>query len=104
MGNFVKVAKVADVPEGEVIGVDVAGERVGIANVDGAFYGFSAVCWHMGGPLEEGFLEGTSLQCPWHAGDYDVTTGEALVPPASGRLTCYKVRVEGDDLEVEEPA
>ena len=104
MGNFVKVAKVADVPEGEVIGVDIAGARVGIANVDGAFYAFSAVCEHMGGPLEEGFLEGTSLQCPWHAGDYDVTTGEALMPPASGRLACFQVRVEGGDLEVEEPA
>ena len=104
MGNFVKVAKVADVPEGEVIGVDVAGERVGIANVDGSFYAFSAVCWHMGGPLAEGFLEGTSLQCPRHAGDYAATTGEALVPPASGKLACFNVRVQGDDLEVEEPA
>ena len=104
MGNFVKVAKVADVPEGEVIGVDLGSERVAIANVAGTFYAFSAVCQHMGGPLDEGFLEDNALQCPWHAGDYNVTDGEAITPPASGKLDVFNVRVDGDDLEVEEPA
>lgn len=103
MGSFVKVAKVADVPEGEVIAVDFGSERVAIANVDGDFFAFSAVCQHMGGPLEEGFLEGTALQCPWHAGDYDVTSGDALSPPASGKLNLFTVRIQGEDLELEEP-
>ena len=102
MGNFVKVAKVDDVPPGEVIGVDVGENRLAIVNIDGTFHAFSAICGHMGGPLDEGFLEGASLQCPWHAGEYDVETGQALTPPASGSLEVYAVRVAGDDLEIEQ--
>ncbi|MCH7553653.1 MAG: Rieske 2Fe-2S domain-containing protein [Chloroflexi bacterium] len=104
MANFIKVAKAADVPPGEVIGVDVGDQRIAIANVDGSYYAFSAVCQHMGGPLEEGFLEGKALQCPWHAGDYDVTCGEALNPPASGKLNLFTVRVQDEDIEIEEPS
>ena len=104
MSEFVKVAKVSDVPSGEVVGVDVGERRVAIANVDGQFYGIDAECTHQGGPLDEGFLEGKLLTCPWHAGDWDVETGEAQGPPVSGTLPTYGVRVAGDDLEVETPS
>ena len=36
MAEFIKVAKVSDVPEGEVIGVDVGETRIAIANVGGS--------------------------------------------------------------------
>ncbi|MEE9285249.1 MAG: non-heme iron oxygenase ferredoxin subunit [Dehalococcoidia bacterium] len=103
MAEFIKVAKVSDVPEGEVIGVEVGDTRVAIANVSGQLYAFGAECTHMGGPLDEGFLEEGLLQCPWHAGTFDVAKGEAVDAPASGAIPTFSVRVQGDDIEVEEP-
>jgi nitrite reductase/ring-hydroxylating ferredoxin subunit len=101
LGQFVKVAKLSAVPAGEVVGVEVQGTRVAICNVGGKLYAIGTECTHMGGPLDEGFLEEKLLQCPWHAGTFDVTTGEATDPPASGQVPTYAVRVQGDDIEVE---
>lgn len=103
MGQFVKVAKLSDIPPGNLIGVDVGDLRIAIGNVDGTLFAVQSECPHMGGPLEEGFLEGTSLQCPWHAGDFNITNGEAINPPATGTLSCYKLRLQGDDVEMETP-
>ncbi|MCH8196385.1 MAG: non-heme iron oxygenase ferredoxin subunit [Chloroflexi bacterium] len=104
MAEYIKVAKVSDVPEGEVIGVDVGETRIAIANVGGSLYAFGAECTHMGGPLDEGFLEENLLQCPWHAGTFDVAKGEAVDAPASGTIPTFPVRVQGDDIEIEEPS
>lgn len=104
MPDFIKVAKVPDLPPGEVCGVEVNGQRVVLANVDGRIYAIGAECTHQGGPMEDGFLEGKLLMCPWHAGDFDVTTGKAETAPASGALPTYPVRVTGDDIEVQASA
>jgi nitrite reductase/ring-hydroxylating ferredoxin subunit len=86
-----------------VKGFDVNGTRVALCNVGGKLYAIGNECTHMAGPLEEGFLEKQLLQCPWHAGTFDVTTGEAVDPPASGKIPTFAVRVQGDDVEVEAP-
>ena len=39
-------------------------------------------CTDMGGPLNEGTLEGFEVQCPWHGSKFDVRTGEPTKPPA----------------------
>ena len=103
MLEFIKVAKVTDVPPGEVIGVDVGDRRVAICNVEGQLCAIDSLCTHMGGPLDEGFMEGKLLQCPWHAGTFDPATGEAVDPPASGKVDTFAVRVSGDDIEIEKP-
>ncbi|MSQ26288.1 MAG: non-heme iron oxygenase ferredoxin subunit [Dehalococcoidia bacterium] len=101
MPDFVKVAKLADIPPGEVRGADLNGQRICLANVGGHVYAIGNECTHQGGPMEDGFLEGTLLMCPWHAGDFDVTTGKAVTSPASGEVPSYRVRVTGDDIEVQ---
>ena len=37
---------------------------------------YSAVCPHMGGPLDQGRVENGEVVCPWHRYRYDLTTGE----------------------------
>ena len=44
--------------------VDVAGEKVCIINIEGNFYAIGNVCTHVGGPLNEGTLEGFEVECP----------------------------------------
>ena len=104
MAEYRKVAKVSDVPTGEMIGVEIGENRIAIANVEGQFYAFDAECTHAAGWLDLGFLEGHNVQCPVHFGEFDVKTGEAVELPASLPVGTYPVRVQGEDLEIAYPS
>src|SRR6266511_3547873 len=51
MSARVRVAHVADVPEGEGRVVDAEGKTLALFNVDGTFYALDNACPHRGGPL-----------------------------------------------------
>jgi nitrite reductase/ring-hydroxylating ferredoxin subunit len=46
MAAFVRVASVGEVPPGEMMTVQVNGQPVVLANVDGTIYAFGGVCSH----------------------------------------------------------
>jgi nitrite reductase/ring-hydroxylating ferredoxin subunit len=98
---FVQVSKTADVASGELAAFEAGGERVAVANVGGIFYAFSDVCTHRQCPLHKGDLEGTTVTCPCHGSQFDVTTGAVLNPPAVEPVKTFRVRVEDDALTVE---
>jgi len=99
--SFVAVAKLSDVPPGQIHFVDTENERVVLCNIDGHIYAIEDVCTHDGGPLEEGFLEGCAIECPRHGAQFDVRTGEVLRPPAYLPIRTFPVRIEGDTISVE---
>jgi nitrite reductase (NADH) small subunit len=98
--GFVRVAKAAAVAPGQILEVQVAGNSIAVANVDGKFYAISNTCLHRGGPLGQGPLEGTIVTCPWHGWAFDVTTGKLAHNEAAG-LACYAVEVRGEELFVD---
>lgn len=101
MAEFQTVARASEVGPGQVRLIDLQnGTRICLANVDGAFYAIAGECSHMGGPLAEGELEGTTVTCPWHGAMFDVTSGEVQGPPADDSLPAYEVRVRGDEVQV----
>ena len=62
--NFVKVAETKDIQSSNMRPIDLDGERVGIVNVDRSYYAIGNICTHLGGPLNEGKLEGYDVECP----------------------------------------
>ena len=100
MASFIKVATMADIPEGSGKTVEAAGRQIALFNAAGKFYAIDNTCKHRGGPLGEGELDGTTVACPWHGWEYDITTG-ANLDDASIKLGCYPVKVEGDDILIE---
>ena len=77
-----------------------AGEkRLALCEVDGAVHVVDGVCPHRGGWLGQGALHGKLLVCPWHAWEFDCTTGECDFNP---RITIahHQVEISGDDLLV----
>lgn len=102
MADFISVAKTQDIPPGEMREVSLNGRQIVVANVGGTFYAFGGECTHQGGPLSEGTLAGEEVTCPWHDGQFDVKTGEAVSPPPLEPVATYEVRVEGDDVQVAE--
>jgi nitrite reductase/ring-hydroxylating ferredoxin subunit len=96
--DFIKVAKVAEVPDGEM--KIVFDDLAVVANAEGRFHAFGNVCPHAAGPIGEGFLDGCVVECPWHAGRWDVTTGKALTLLATADIPLFEVRVVDDDIEI----
>ena len=96
------VAQVEEVPPGKMIGAEVSGEKILVANVGGEFYAMRAKCNHMGGPLDKGTLENNVVTCPLHGSKWDVKTG-ALVrftrPLPPERI--YRVTIDGGRILVE---
>lgn len=100
MAEFQKAANVSDVPPGKGKAVIVGAKKIALFNVDGKFYAIDNTCLHRGGPLGEGPLSGTTVTCPWHGWQYDVTTGASTANP-SVKVAAYPVRVEGQEVQVQ---
>jgi nitrite reductase/ring-hydroxylating ferredoxin subunit len=96
--DFVRLATVAEVPDGAM--KVVFNGLVVLANAEGRFHAFGNICPHAAGPIGEGWLEGRVVECPWHNGQWDITTGEALTELATADIPVFEVRVAGDDIEV----
>lgn len=99
MAEFQTVAKASDLSPGEGRVVEVGGRSVALFNVDGEFHAIDNTCVHRGGPLGEGELDGSTVTCPWHGWQYNVTEGACLNVPGEG-VDHYEVRVEGDEVQV----
>ncbi len=100
MAEFITVASTAEVPPGERIVVELEDHYIAIFNVDNHLYAIEDLCTHDGGPLAEGTLEGTVIECPRHGAQFDITTGKVLCMPAIMPVPRFDVRVEGDDIQV----
>lgn len=100
---FVKVATLGELPEGSVLGVEVDGKSVCLANCDGEVYAFQDNCSHRDFPLSNGELDPDecAITCEWHGAEFDVRTGRALCLPATKPIAVYEVRLEGGDILVE---
>ena len=101
MGRLLKVAETNDVPPGTATAIDLEGRKIALFNRGGAYYAIGDSCTHRGGPLSEGEVEGTVVTCPWHGATYDISTGNALGPPAPQGVASYKVQIDGNDVKIE---
>ena len=99
MASFTKVASMSEIPAGTGKTVEVGGKSIAVFNCDGTFYAVENTCKHQGGPLGEGSLSGTSVTCPWHGWEYDVTTGVCSMDDSIS-VQKFSVKVEGEDVLV----
>src|SRR5258707_741372 len=53
MASFIKVAKVADVPDGSGKLVEAGGKQIALFNAGGKFFAIDNTCKHRGGPLAD---------------------------------------------------
>ena len=103
LSEFVRVGQLTDFPSGSLKMVEIAGKQVLVANVAGELFAIENTCTHRGGPLNEGTLEGKVVTCPWHGGQFDVTTGKVVGPPPRTDEPAYSVKVQGNDVMIKSP-
>ena len=100
MSGFKPVGPAEEVTDGAMKAYEIDGVKVAVANVGGTMHAFGNVCTHMRYPLTKGGLEGTTVTCPCHGSQFDVTTGAVLQGPATDPVGSFPARIEGGLLEV----
>ncbi|MBI4057147.1 MAG: non-heme iron oxygenase ferredoxin subunit [Elusimicrobia bacterium] len=101
MTQLVSVAKVSDIPVGQMKVIQAGSVRVALCNVGGTVYAIEDVCTHDDGPLGEGTLRGEQVECPRHGARFDVKTGKAVRMPAVIPVRTFPVKVENGEVFME---
>lgn len=96
---FVPVAKVAEIAPGHSRVIAIDGTDVAVFNVGGRFFALDNTCPHQGGPLDEGWIDGETVTCPWHAWCFKMSDGKMTLGDFAS-VDPYDVRIDGDTVLV----
>ena len=101
MSEFIKVAKISDIPVGRSAVIEMGGRTIALFNVNGEFFALDNTCMHRGGPLGEGFVDQNNLtvQCPWHGWVYSLATGASPMD-SMAKVEKFDVKVEGEEVMI----
>ena len=101
MAQWVRLCGVAEAPaNGKAMEAAVNGVDVCLANVNGELAAMDNWCPHRRGPLGQGWVEGESVMCPWHAWAFNAKTGKAEYPEHE-KVEVFPVKVEGEDVLID---
>jgi 3-phenylpropionate/trans-cinnamate dioxygenase ferredoxin subunit len=92
--GWTPVTSVEELAHGRAKVVFAADEQIALFNSGGTIYAVANRCSHANGPLVEGTFVETTVTCPYHGSQFDLTTGRPLCGPASRPLARYEVRVD----------
>jgi 3-phenylpropionate/trans-cinnamate dioxygenase ferredoxin subunit len=97
-----RVCGIDELPPGGAARVEVGGQAILVANVEGSYCAMQDQCTHMpqAGRLSEGKRTGCVVDCPVHLARFDMRTGEVLTGPARRPLRTYEVKVLASDVLV----
>jgi p-cumate 2,3-dioxygenase ferredoxin subunit len=100
MTQNVLIGAVADFPDGEIRPASMPdGTALVVYN---AIYATADLCTHGEASLsEEGTLTGKIVECPWHFGTFDVTSGKPTGMPCTVALKTFAVKIIEESVYVE---
>jgi len=94
--EWIRITKASDVPPREGRAVRVGNQSVALFNTGERFLAVENLCPHLGGPLADGIVGGTTVTCPLHNWRICLETGLVTKPCVEGtpQVTTYEVKVE----------
>ncbi len=98
--EYIDIAPTDELPNGERLFIEIEGKPIVIFNIAGQFFSIEDVCSHDDGPVGEGDVEGFTITCPRHGGEFDLQTGKALQLPAVVDIPAYPVKVVDGMIQV----
>jgi toluene monooxygenase system ferredoxin subunit len=98
--QWIPVATLGDLWEGEMTDVAVGDELILLVHLDGGdIRAYQGYCPHQRTTLADGKLDGHILTCAAHSWQFDLSTGEG-VNPKNCQLRRYRVKVEDSTISV----
>ena len=101
MTTRVELCSTEEVAEGAALKVEAEGLVLAVFNVDGTFYVTDDTCTHGPGSLSEGYIEGDVVECNFHNGQFNIRTGEVVLPPCMIPIKTYPTRVENGKVVID---
>lgn len=100
--RYAPVCEESELNGGKLVGIELEGESVVVSRSEetGEVCAISAICSHLGGPLDEGNRDGDTVTCPWHGSRFDLCSGEVRGGPAVYPQPQYETRVRAGKVEV----
>ena len=99
--EWIKVAAVGDVLDGEALAAEAGEVAVCLYNIAGRLYATQDSCTHEDASLAGGYIDGDCIECPLHQAVFHIPTGEVRAAPATKKLRVYPVKIENGDVLVE---
>jgi nitrite reductase/ring-hydroxylating ferredoxin subunit len=98
--EFVKIAKMQDIPEKEGQRFDVDGLDIVVFKINGEIFVINNLCPHQHAPvLFEGGLNGYALSCPLHGWVFDLKSGQSS--NGQSKLKKYPHKLDDEDILIE---
>jgi len=89
-----EVARLDDLPIGELSEVNVEGKSICLARLrDGSVHAFLNLCSHEATALSDGYLDGDEIECPAHGSRFGVYDGMPTCEPARDPIQLFTTRV-----------
>jgi nitrite reductase/ring-hydroxylating ferredoxin subunit/uncharacterized membrane protein len=98
--DWTDVATLGDLPDGEPQRVEADGTPVLLLRQGNRIRAIGATCTHLGGPLDEGPIEGDTVTCPWHGSVFCLDDGALIHGPAMTPVAAYEVRVKDGRIAI----
>ena len=100
--DFIRIASLAEIPDGEVRAFETPAGRVAVAQVENRLFAFGDECTHAGCSLAEGSLDDRrgTIECACHGSVFDVETGEPVEGPAVDPVPVFAARLDDGWVEV----
>ncbi len=92
--GWARVADVAELPAGAKKVVYFEAEQVALFNTEGQVLAIGNRCSHANGQLAEGAVKGTTVTCPYHKSQFDLTSGTPVCGPAARAVPAYRVKID----------
>ncbi|HEY4330763.1 MAG TPA: Rieske 2Fe-2S domain-containing protein [Phycisphaerae bacterium] len=99
---WIAACKVDEIKLGSVKQWNHQGQVIAIyRTAEDQFYATDGLCTHFQVPLAGGVVIGNLIECPKHAGRFDVTTGKPRGGPVCVSLKTFPVKVEHGEVFVQ---
>ena len=98
----IKIADFSEIPEGGIRAYKVGEKKIAIYKIGGKIYATSNECSHEQCTLDEhGTIHFDLVECTCHGSQFEIKTGQVIMPPATEKIATYRVEVNGNDIMVE---
>jgi ethylbenzene dioxygenase ferredoxin subunit len=102
MQNLIKLVSLDQVQEEEPFAVRIDGfPPLVVYQVGNNYFVTDNLCTHGNALLSEGFQEGNIIECPFHGGAFDITTGKPTMLPCVEAIGTYPTQVQDNHVCIE---
>jgi len=99
--RWTAVTETVNIPPQEGRAVTVNGVELAIFNLKNRYRTLENKCPHMGGPLCDGIVAGSSVVCPLHGRRFDLETGVPVRASEPDCVAIFPTRVENGIIYVD---